>query len=209
MSESAAGRRMVRQRPRSTWQAHPVHSVLSREQLEQAIRTLPDAGLVRLRKVAAGFCRGTPLDARDLLQEAFARALGGSRKCPAGVDVVRFLAEVMHSIASDEAKKRLRRGELQTMPLFAEEGLAHDPPGACTNAEEALAGEQEARRIKQAILALFAGDPVAEVMVEGMMEGMEGEELREVTSLTKIAFASKRRLIRRRIEKAFPKGWIP
>ena len=40
------------------------------------------------------------------------------------------------------------------------------------------------------------------------MEGMEGEELREVTGLTKIAFASKRRLIRRRVEKAFPDGWI-
>jgi hypothetical protein len=49
--------------------------------------------------------------------------------------------------------------------------------------------------------------PLAQVMVEGGMEGMEGEELREVTGLTKIAFASKRRLIRRRVEKAFPDGW--
>jgi hypothetical protein len=54
---------------------------------------------------------------------------------------------------------------------------------------------------------LLEEDPVAQVMVEGMMEGMGGEELREVIGLTKIAFASKRRLIRRRIDKAFPKGW--
>jgi DNA-directed RNA polymerase specialized sigma24 family protein len=184
-----------------------VHSVLSREEIERAIQTLPDPGVVRLRKIAAAFCRGTLLDPPDLLQEAFLRALGGTRHCPADVDVIKFLAETMHSIASDEAKKRARHRELQTVPVFAEDGLAHDPPDPQANAEEALVGEQEARRIRQAVIDLFVEDPAAQVMVEGMMEGMEGEELREVTGLTKIAFASKRRLIRRRIDKAFPYGW--
>jgi DNA-directed RNA polymerase specialized sigma24 family protein len=163
--------------------------------------------MLRLRKIAAAFCRGTLLDPRDLLQEAFARALSGTRHCPTDVDLVRFLAETMHSIASDETKKYVRHRELQTVPLFAEDGLAHDPPDPEANAEEALAGEQEARRIRQAMIDLFAEDPVAQVMVEGMMEDMEGEELRELTGLTKIAFASKRRLIRRRIDKAFHHGW--
>jgi DNA-directed RNA polymerase specialized sigma24 family protein len=184
-----------------------VHSVLSREEIERAIRTLPDAGMVRLRKIAAAFCRGTLLDPLDLLQEAFARALGGTRHCPVDVDVVRFLAETMHSVASDEAKKRVRHRELQTVPLFAEDGLAHDPPDPEANAEEVLSGEQETRRIRQTVIDLFADDLVAQVMVEGMMEDMEGEELRGVTGLTKIAFASKRRLIRRRIDEAFPQGW--
>ena len=39
-----------------------------------------------------------------------------------------------------------------------------------------------------------------------MMEGIEGEELRELTDLDKTAYQSKRRLIRRRIDKKFPKG---
>jgi DNA-directed RNA polymerase specialized sigma24 family protein len=186
-----------------------VDSALSREEIEQTIRTLPDAGMVRLRKAAAAFCRGTTLDPSDLLQEAFARALRGERNCPADVDVVRFLAETMHSIASDEMKKRVRHRELQTVPLFADDGLAHDPPDPKANAEDALAGEQEAGRIKRVIVDLFADDLIAQVMVEGMMEGMEGEELREVAGLTKVAFASKRRLIRRRIDKAFPQGWMP
>lgn len=38
---------------------------------------------------------------------------------------------------------------------------------------------------------------------------MEGEELRELASLTKLAFAPKRRLIRRRIEQAYPDGCVP
>jgi RNA polymerase sigma-70 factor (ECF subfamily) len=189
--------------------AGEVDSVLSLEEVEQAIRTLPDVGMLRLRKAAAAFCRGTALDPGDLLQEAFERALDGRRKCPANVDVVKFLAEAMHSISSDEIKRRTRHREMQTVALFVEDGLAHDPPDPGANAEEAFVSEEETGRIRQAMIDLFADDPTAQVMVEGMMEGMEGAELREVADLTKIGFASKRRLIRRRIDKAFPRGWTP
>jgi DNA-directed RNA polymerase specialized sigma24 family protein len=89
-----------------------VDSALSREEIEQAIRTLPDAGMVRLRRIAAACSPGRPQDAKDLLQEACARALGGSRKCPRHVDVVRFLGEAMHSISSDGAKERQRHPAL-------------------------------------------------------------------------------------------------
>src|ERR1700683_5196453 len=106
--------------------------------------------MARLRKVAAAFCRGRPHDAQDLLQQAFERALDGSRNCPADVDVVRFLAETMHSIASDDAKTGLRHPELQAVSLFADDGaLDLDPPDCRANAEQALAGEQEAKRIRQ------------------------------------------------------------
>jgi len=42
-----------------------------------------------------------------------------------------------------------------------------------------------------------------------MIEGTDGEELRALVDLDRTAFASKRRLIRRRIDKAFPNGWKP
>jgi DNA-directed RNA polymerase specialized sigma24 family protein len=186
-----------------------VRSIRSPEEIEEAIRTLPDAGWVRLRKVAAILCPGRPLDAEDLLQETFTRALNGSRTCPVQVEVVTFLAEAMQSIASDAAKARARHPERRAIALLTDEGLAVDPPDCRSNAEEALESDGEVRRIKQAIVGLFADDPVAQVMVEGIMEGMEGEELREVAGLSKTGFASKRRLIRRRIETAFPDGWTP
>jgi DNA-directed RNA polymerase specialized sigma24 family protein len=202
-SRAAHGKEATSQEP----VGEPVRSIRSREEIDKAIRTLPDAGWVRLRRVAAAFCLGRPLDAEDLLQEAFTRALNGSRKCPVDVDVVAFLAEAMHSIASDAAKARARHPERRAIALITDEGLAVDPPDCRPNAAEGLESADEVRRIKQAIVGLFADDVVAQVMVEGIMEGMEGEELREVTGLTKTAFASKRRLIRRRIETAFPDGW--
>jgi RNA polymerase sigma-70 factor (ECF subfamily) len=41
------------------------------------------------------------------------------------------------------------------------------------------------------------------------MDGIDGEELRALCELDVTAYNSKRRLVRRRIEKAFPKGWLP
>lgn len=185
----------------------PVNSTLSREEIEKAIRGLRPAGWVRLRKIAAIYGRTRRLDDEDLLQEAFARALDGSRKCPVNVDIVKFLAEVMRSLASDSAKARARHPELRALPLAGETGLLFDPPDSRPNAEQELDGAQEIARVKAAVLELFDDDLVAQTVAEGMMEGMEGSELRATTDLSTTGFASKRRLIRRRIDTAYPDGW--
>jgi hypothetical protein len=116
----------------------PVRSIRSREEIDETLRTLPDAGWVRLRKVATALCSGRSLDAEDLLQEAFTRALNGSRKCPVHVDVIAFLAEAMHSIASDAAKAWARHPERRAIALITDESLAVDPPDCQPNAAEAL-----------------------------------------------------------------------
>jgi len=185
----------------------PVNSTLSREEIEKAIRGLQPAGWVRLRKIAVIYSRSRRPDDEDLLQEAFARALNGSRKCPVHVDIVKFLAEVMRSLASDSAKARDRHPELRALPLAGEIGLLFDPPDCRLNAEQDREGIQEIERIKAAVLGLFDDDLVAQTMAEGMMEGMEGDELRATTDLSTTGFASKRRLIRRRIDTAYPNGW--
>ena len=51
------------------------------------------------------------------------------------------------------------------------------------------------------IVAMFADDLVAQKIVLGMMEGVRGEELQRSSGLDKIEFESKRKKIRRRIEK--------
>lgn len=182
-------------------------STRSRDEIEEAIRSLPPAGWVRLRKVARAYCRGGTLDPDDLLQEALARAIDGSRSCPTDVDVVRFLAEAMRSIASDTLEVMRRQPEFQAEPLISDDGSPIYTPDRELTAEERLAGLREAKLISAAILDLFVDDPIAEIMVIGMIDDMDGEELRALTDLDKTAFASKRRLIRRRITDAFPRGW--
>jgi len=73
------------------------------------------------------------------------------------------------------------------------------------NADERLAASDEdgaRERKRQEIIGLFADDLVAHVLVEGMLEGTRGEDLRALTDLDPTTYESKRRLIRRRIEKA-------
>ena len=69
------------------------------DEIAAAILEFSDADWNRLHKVAAAYARGRPIEANDLLQETFRRALDGSRNCPADVDAVKFLAEAMRSVA--------------------------------------------------------------------------------------------------------------
>lgn len=187
----------------------PAVSHLLPAEISAAVSELSEADKSRLRRVAQAYSRNRPIEAEDLLHEAFVRSLDGSRKCPRDVDVVRFLAEAMRSIASDALKAQTRGPVPCTMLESGEGELPFDPPDPRPNVEQALSAAEEARRIKWVILDLFSDDLEAQTIAEGMMEGIEGEELRSCTGLDKKAFATKRRLVRRRIEKAFPEGRKP
>jgi RNA polymerase sigma-70 factor (ECF subfamily) len=186
----------------------PVTEHLSVAEVTDAIRALSPTDLARLRAIARVFTRFSALDADELTQEAVHRAMAGKRPCPRHVKIVPFVAQVMRSIASDAAKSRKRHPEVQLESLTV---AGKEPPSDCMNAEELLvAAEDEKALIERAaatrhtILELCSSDPVARDIAEGIMDGLEGEELRALTELDKKAFASKRKLIRRWINKAFP-----
>jgi RNA polymerase sigma-70 factor (ECF subfamily) len=185
--------------------AEPTEPVRTRAEIAAAIRALSPAQWTRLRKVAGYYALGRLIEAEDLLQEGFRRALDG-RKCPVSVDIVRFLAEAMRSIRDGELKRAKRRPVLVSPPPH--EGAPaqeQDPIDPAPNAEERLAAADEdgvRERKRQQVIGLFADDLAAQVIVEGMLEGTRGEDLRALTDLDPTAYQSKRRLIRRWIEKA-------
>jgi len=176
----------------------------SRGEIADAIRSLTPAQCLRLKKVANVYSYfGRLMEADELLQEAFRRALDGARNCPVDVDIVRFLVKVMQSIANSEYKGAKRRP--RSVPLLAPgepDTREVDPEDPTPNAEERLAADGDSNDDrKEKIIDLFADDTEAQVIVEGMMEGVRGEDLRALTDLDPMAYQSKRRLIRRRIEK--------
>ena len=176
----------------------------TRAEIADAIRALTPSQWVRLRKVADHYSYlGCPLDAEDLLQEAFRRALDGERKCPVDVDVVRFVAEAVRSIAHSEYKGAKRRPRtVSLLPPDDPDAEPQGPEDPNPNVEERLAADEDFLvERRQKIIALFGEDTVAQVIVEGMLEGTRGEDLRALTDLDPIAYESKRRLIRRRIAK--------
>lgn len=181
----------------------------SRDEIAAAICSLSPADWARLKKVAHKFSAGRPIPPADLLQEALRRAVDG-RVCPAHVDVVRFLATMMRGIAHDESEKVEHR--LVLVPVAKTGDLPQEAltrPDPTPNAEVRMISEEGAAEIRSALLALFDDDPHARDILEGTMEDMTAEELRDLTGLSQTAYDSKRRLIRRRIDKAYPQGWKP
>jgi DNA-directed RNA polymerase specialized sigma24 family protein len=181
----------------------------TRDELADAIRTLSDADWGRLRKVAAAYARGRPIEADDLLQESFRRTFEGGRSCPAHVTVVKFLAEAMRSIAHGEKEKGDKQPVLVAIANHSDSKAAVDPRDLGPDPEQIAVSRELTTAMQGGMLALFEDDSTAQIILEGIMEGMEGEELRELTELTTTAYQSKRRLIRRRIDNAFPEGCMP
>lgn len=189
--------------------ARDTSTIRSHEDIADAICALKPAQWARLRKVAARYAYAmTP---EDLLQEAFRRALEeNGRNCPSHVDVIKFLAEAMRSIANGEVEKAKIRPALVPITKYGDqEECAEDPRDSALNAEEHLVREQAAAAKRRKLLALFNDDPHARDIVEGRMENLSADELRELTGLDKTAYASKLRLIRRRIDSQYPEGWKP
>jgi|SRR5215469_488865 len=149
----------------------------------EAIRSLSDRDKTVLIKVARAYARTrkTRYDHQDLFHEAIARILEGKRGWPQGVGILPFLCGVMRGIAWDWRTQ-----------VYEEATEASSGP------EE---GNAIARLDAQKFVALFADDVIAQQIVVGIMEGARGEELWEQSGLSKTEYESKRRKIRRRIEK--------
>lgn len=184
----------------------------SRDEVAAAIRAFTPADWARLKRVAAKYAFARPISPEDLIQEAFMRALD-TRVCPSDIDVVKFLAEIIRSVADGEAEKVEHKSRL--VPIANTGGaddLAYDIADEAANAEARLIEAEHAERCVAAhagLVALFDDDPTAQLILEGMMDDMAGEELRELTGLDKVAYDSKRKAIRRKIAKHYPNGWKP
>jgi len=190
-----------------------VVAVRSREEIESAIDALTPADWVRLEKIAYLIARRyahiSRVEPQDLRQEALIRALD-TRNCPTNVDIIRFLAEAMRSIAHGELEKTQSRPVLVSANSSDARLTAFlNYPDSSVNIEEEIISKQDVAAFRHGILSLFDNDPQACDIVDGRMAGMSAEELRELTGLGATAYDSKCRLIRRRINKAYPGGWKP
>lgn len=174
---------------------------LTADEFRAAWLALSVADLERLRRYSIRLVGSEA--AATLRQEALYKALSGERQCKRDGHVVQFLAGAMRSLAwsARNSAKRRPTVELEVVgPSIVEQESGGDP-------HQQLEQAQECELIRQKVLALFDDDPIAQVLVEGVMEDMEGQELCELAGIDTEQLATKRKLIRRRIDRAFPRGW--
>ena len=163
-----------------------------------ALKLVTETDLLRLKAIARLHARGLPADVSwdDLLQEAFARVISGSRRRPQGVTMVVFLCGVMRSLRSEHwrrarvesrdsyALRRLRDGEASQEP---------EPADPTPDPERSMIAWQEMARINR----LFADDPVVLQIVLGLAEGLSPDEIRKMSGISKTDYDSARRRMRR------------
>ncbi|WP_370307598.1 hypothetical protein [Sinimarinibacterium flocculans] len=188
----------------------PDRTTVPLDETAHAIHALTDLDLHRLLNIAELYARGTILQAQDVLQEAVCRALMGRRKCTEGKDVMRFLAETMKSIVSDERRSWWSQhvegsGDLIEQDAANDDAIGQESTG---DGDEVLEGLLLSELYNQ-VQSLFSDDEAAVLTLSGLFAGDSPEDIREALGIGKTEYATIRRRIRRRIDAAFPDGWRP
>lgn len=161
-----------------------------------AIEALSETDLVRLKALAQLWSRGLPggLGWADVLHEAIVRVLDGSRVWPFGVPMLAFLSGVMRSIR-DDYWRRVRHEQrlLVSRDDPSQGGSSADPVDEVSDPERvavAVTGLAE-------IFRLFAGDPVALKIIDGMANGLVAKDICKLYGISTLDYDTARRRMRR------------
>jgi len=161
-----------------------------------AIDALSDIDLVRLTALARLWSRGLTggLGWSDILHEAIARALDGSRPWPTGVPILAFLSGVMRSICNDH----WRRARYERRLL-----VSRDDPDQRSRPSEEIDDVPDPERVFAAaqmlanVYRLFEADPLALKIIAGMADGLPASEICKVHDMSERDYDTTRRRMRR------------
>jgi DNA-directed RNA polymerase specialized sigma24 family protein len=172
--------------------------ILTPAQVALALNLISRMDFLRLKAIARLHARGLPPDVSwdDLLQEAFTRAMVGSRRKPQGVAMVAFLAGIMRSLRA-EHWRRARGGPASAESLRIDHqrdlSRAAELRDPASDLEQALLAREQIEAIER----LFAGDPMALGILAGLAEGRSAAQIRAGMRITKIDYDSARKRMRR------------
>ena len=168
---------------------------LSETEVRNEISLLTAGERTKLIKIARSYGRISFEEPDELVHEAICRILDGTRNWPRDLEKLRFLAGVIKSIAGDR-KRALR----QTVLLDEEREAREARRGLMDYEGNEVRGILAKLDVKR-IMTLFDDDPIAQKMLMGMTDGTRGEDLEQASGLSPTEYESKRKKIRRRIEK--------
>lgn len=169
--------------------------VLRPAQTALALELVTRMDLLRLKSIARLYARGLPPEVawEDMLQEALTRVLVGSRQKPEGVTVVAFVAGILRSLRADYWRRAIRTNEAVRIDHESDAALALILSDPAPGPERALDARQELNAIKR----LFADDPTALEIINGLARGLGAEQIRAATGLSRTDYESARKRMRR------------
>ena len=174
------------------------HQVIAPTHTALALKLVTEMDLLRLKSIARLHAQGLPPDVSwdDLLQEAITRVLTGQREKPEDVAMIAFLAGIMRSLRADHIR-RARRGMKRDDPRWLgreqREAAEHEVLDPRADPERELIAADELEKIRQ----LFAEDPVALHIIDGLAEGLTAEQIRARHGINRTDYDSARKRMRR------------
>lgn len=182
------------------------HQYATREEVVQAIQSLSEADQLRIEAFAKMRAIKLPSqDAKDLLQTAIERSLGGSRRWPKPVSFVKYMRQTIRSISHEEYRKQ-KEG-----PVTLAAELASGEEDDNWLEQHAAAGDEvdpqrvaETQLLIEQVKSLFSSDAEVLAVLAGMMDGMTPEEICAEAGMSRTQYATAQRRIRRRLARAFP-----
>ena len=182
---------------------------LDSAEARQAIESLTSADLLRLERAGRIFALTAGCDAGDLLSEAICLTIEGNRNCPREMAIMPFLVGVMRSRAWANKQKSDLLPELVSMDATTNGGRApYEPATPERNVEESALAKEDTTARRDALEALFANDEQATLFLWADLEELSKEEIMVMNGLDITAYATTRRRMRRKINVAFPHGWV-
>jgi len=177
---------------------------LSVDEVRETIRRLGKGDAAKIRKAARWFERRCGMPADDLMQEAFVRMLGRSRRVPRGLDLVAVVLQVIRSIASGE-RDAFAKGQREVRSISngsdGPEMVDSSPSPECM-----VLSAHDGGQILTTIDHLIEDDEQLQLLVEGLCDGMMGEELEQLLEVDTNGLATIRKRLKRRLRSVFPKG---
>ena len=195
---------------------------LATDEIVEAIQDIIDSSdkrliLYRIAQHACSSYRLHAVDPEEIVSQTIVEVFSGQRKCPRSMDPWVFIKRNLRWVCRDQLRLRLRQDKLKKHAQSNQmENLgvqrSSSAEGGITGAQKLGARSSHpgadqrliALEMILEILSLFDDDPVAQNLALKSSLGYEGEDLRTLLGLDEKAFASKRRLVRRRIEKHLP-----
>jgi len=165
-------------------------------EIHDSIEAISEADMGRLVSAARGFHRLSGIEAGDLLQEAFTRALEGRRTCERGTALIPFLCGVMKSFVSQENEAR-KGGFRPTVVLRNGEPVLPDVTADDPSPERAAMSAIDDKATLAEIEASAVGDEKLQLLIEGIYDEMRGAELQELLGVDENGLAAIRKRLRR------------
>jgi DNA-directed RNA polymerase specialized sigma24 family protein len=169
---------------------------VSTEAVACALAALTPSDLVRLKRLAQLRARLLPgLEWDELLNEALLRALDGSRRWPAGVPLLAFIAGIMRSLVDGRVRERQRLIER----ALASSEIPAATPEVWLHARQCLDG----------IARFFAGDPDVLALIGALTRQYLGGSDDPVQHLSRRRREAARKRLARAILRGQLDGFLP